>query len=79
MVQSSGRFKTTHTGFYLNAKAYGAACGELSRAVRRFETTLYGPLLRGQSKKRYLHALHRVSFIYNPEAKCRGHVLNSKS
>jgi uncharacterized protein YukE len=55
MVQSSGRFKTTHTGWYLSAKAYGAACDELSRAVRQFETTLYRALFRGQSKKRYLH------------------------
>ena len=69
MVQSSGRFKTAHTGCCLSAKAYGA--------VRRFETTLYGALYRGQSKKRYLHALHRVSFMYNPEAKRRGHLLNS--
>ncbi|HUT70699.1 MAG TPA: hypothetical protein VMW89_08465, partial [Desulfatiglandales bacterium] len=48
IVQRSGRFKTAHTGCYLSAKAYGA--------VRRFETALYGALLRGQSKKRYLHA-----------------------
>jgi len=48
MVHSSGRFKTTHTGCDLSAKAYGA--------VRRFETTLYGALLRGQSKKGHLHA-----------------------
>jgi len=78
MVQSSGRFKTTHTGCNFSAKAYGE--------VRRFETTLYRALLRGQSKKRHLHALHRVSFMYNREApfglelmaerKGRGHVLN---
>ena len=43
MVQSSGRFKTMHTGWYLSAKAYGE--------VRRFETTLYRALFRGQSKK----------------------------
>jgi hypothetical protein len=43
MVQRSGRFKTAHTGCYLIAKAYGE--------VRRFETALYGALLRGQSKK----------------------------
>ena len=48
IVQMSGRFKTTHTGWYPSAKAY--------EEVRRFETTLYGALLRGQSKKRYLHA-----------------------
>jgi hypothetical protein len=48
MVQRSGRFKTTHTGCYISAKAYGA--------VRQFETTLYRALFRGQSKKRYLHA-----------------------
>ena len=67
MVQSSGRFKTTHTGCYLSAKAYGA--------VRRFETTLYRALFRGQSKKRHLHAHQSVSFMYNSEAKGRGHVL----
>ena len=67
MVQSSGRFKTTHTDWYPSAKAY--------EEVRRFETTLYGDLSRGQSKKRYLHALQSVSFMYNPEAKARGHVL----
>ena len=59
MVQSSGRFKTTHTGCNLSAKAYGA--------VRRSETTLYGVLLRGPSKKRHLHAHQSVSFIFNPE------------
>ena len=68
MVQSSGRFKTAHTGRYLSAKAYGE--------VRRFETALYGALLRGQSKKRYLRAHQSVSFMYNPEAKRRGHALN---
>jgi len=67
IVQSSGRFKTTHTGCNLSAKA----CGE----VRRFETTLYGALFRGQSKKRHLHALQRVSFMYNPEVDGRGHAL----
>ena len=36
IVQSSGRFKTAHIGFYLSAKAYGA--------VRRFVTALYGAL-----------------------------------
>jgi hypothetical protein len=66
MVQSSGRFKTVHTGCYLSAKAYGAACDEplgheleaewleaerLSRVVHRFETALYEALFRGQSKK----------------------------
>ena len=53
MVHSSGRFKTAHTGCYLSAKAYGEACDELSRVVHRFETALYGALLRGQSKKRF--------------------------
>jgi hypothetical protein len=43
MVQSSGRFKTAHTGCYLSAKAYGE--------VRRFETARHGALFRGQSKK----------------------------
>jgi hypothetical protein len=60
MVQSSGRFKTTHTGCNLSAKAYGE--------VRRFETTLYRALFRGQSKKRHRHAHQSVSFTYNPEA-----------
>jgi hypothetical protein len=60
MVQRSGRFKTTHTGCYLSAKAYGE--------VRRFETTLYGALFRGQSKKRHLHVHQSVSFMYNSEA-----------
>ena len=55
MVQRSGRFKTAHTGWYLSAKAYGA--------VRRFETALYGALFRGQSKKRYLHALYYTEFL----------------
>jgi hypothetical protein len=55
MVQRSGRFKTTHTGWYLSAKAYGE--------VRQFETALYGALCRGQSKKRHLHALFVVSFL----------------
>ena len=55
MVQRSGRFKTAHTGCYLSAKAY--------RAVRRFETALYRALLRGQSKKRYLHALYYSEFL----------------
>ena len=56
MVQSSGRFKTAHEGWYLSAKAYGE--------VRRFETALYRALFRGQSKKRYLHALFIiVSFL----------------
>jgi hypothetical protein len=67
MVQSSGRFKTTHTGWYPSAKAY--------EEVRRFETTLYGALFRGQSKKRYLHAHQSVSPMYNPKAKSRGHLL----
>jgi hypothetical protein len=79
MVQSSGRFKTAHTGCNLRAKAYGAACDELSRVVRRFETALYKALLRGQSKKRHLHAHQSVSFVYNPEAKGRGHVLKCTS
>jgi len=52
MVQSSGRFKTAHTGCNLGAKAYGEACDELRRAVHRFETALYGALSRGQSKKK---------------------------
>jgi len=77
MVQSSGRFKTAHTGCYLRAKAYGEACDELRRVVHRFETALYGALLRGQSKKRHLHAHHTAFLLYNPEAKCRGHVLMS--
>ena len=34
-----------------STKAYGEACDELSRVVRRFETALYGALFRGQSKK----------------------------
>jgi hypothetical protein len=71
MVQRSGRFKTTHTGCYLSAKAY--------EEVRRFETALYGALFRGQSKKRYLHAHQSVFFMYNPEAKLRGHVLKGFS
>jgi hypothetical protein len=87
MVQRSGRFKTTHTGCYLSAKAYEAACDELpsassgpelvegSRVVRRFEMALYGTLFRGQSKKRYLHAHQSVFFMYNPEAKLWGYVL----
>jgi hypothetical protein len=75
MVKNSGRFKTTHIGCHLSAKAYGAACDELSRVVRRFETALYRALFRGQSKKRHLHAHQSVSFMYNPEAKDRGHVL----
>jgi hypothetical protein len=58
MVQRSGRFKTTHTGWYLSAKAYGE--------VRRFETTLYRALFRGQSKKRYLHALFSSEFLKRP-------------
>ena len=69
MVQSKGRFKTTHTGWYPSAKAY--------EEVRRFETTLYRALFRGQSKKRYLHAHQSLSFMYNPEAKRRGYVLKS--
>jgi hypothetical protein len=56
MVQSSGRFKTTHTGCYLIAKAYGE--------VRRFETALYGAFFRRQSKKRYLHALFSHRFLW---------------
>jgi hypothetical protein len=75
MVQSSGRFKAAHTGCYLSAQAYGEACDELpsassgpelvegSRVVRRFETALYKALLRGQSKKRYLHALFSSEFL----------------
>ena len=59
MVKSSGRFKTAHTGCYLSAKAYGE--------VHRFETALYGALLRGQSKKRHLHARVTTSF---KEVKC---------
>jgi hypothetical protein len=55
MVQRSGRFKTAHTGWYLSAKAYGE--------VHRFETALYGALLRGQSKKRYPHALFSSEFL----------------
>jgi hypothetical protein len=30
---------------------------------------------RDRAKKRHLHAQHTVSFIYNPEAKRQGHVL----
>ena len=30
---------------------------------------------RGRVKKRHLHAQQSVSFMYNPEAKRRGHVL----
>ena len=54
MVHSSGRFKTVHTDCYLSAKAYGE--------VHRFETALYGALLRGQSKKRYLHDRFAINF-----------------
>ena len=71
MVESSGRFKTTHTGWYHSAKAY--------EEVRRFETTLYGALVRGQSKKRHLHAHQSDSFMYNPEANRRGDVLKRNS
>jgi hypothetical protein len=75
MVQRSGRFKTAHTGCYLSAQAYGAACDELpsassgpelvegSRVVRRFETALYGALLRGQSKKRFFHGPFSREFL----------------
>jgi hypothetical protein len=42
---------------------------------RVFETALYRALLRGQSKKRHLHAHQSVFSMYNPEAKLRGHVL----
>jgi hypothetical protein len=66
IVQSSGHFKTTHKGCYPSAKAYGAACDELSRVVRRFETILYRALFRGQSKKRYLHALFYLKFHRDP-------------
>ena len=62
MIQRSGRFKTTHTRCYLSAKAYGAAFDELRRAVHRFETALYGALLRGQSKKRHPHARLTINF-----------------
>jgi hypothetical protein len=55
MVQRSGRFKTAHTGRYLSAKAY--------RAVRRFETALYGALLRGQSKKNISILFTILSFL----------------
>ena len=56
MVMHRGRFKTAHTGCNVSAKVYGAAFDELRRAVHRFETALCGALLRGQSKKRHLHA-----------------------
>ena len=52
IAQSSGRFKTAHKGFYLSAKAYQAACDELSRIVHRFETALYGALFWGHSAKK---------------------------
>jgi len=55
MVQSSGRFKTAHTGWYLSAKAYGE--------VRRFETALYRALFRGQSKKDISMVFSPVSFL----------------
>jgi hypothetical protein len=64
MVQSSGRFKTAHTGCYLSATAYGA--------VHRFETALYGPLFRGQSKKRHPHAQFKINF---KEVKCYQNLL----
>jgi hypothetical protein len=67
MVQRSGRFKTTHTACYLSAQAYGE--------VRRFETALYRALLRGQSKKRHLHARFKINF---KEVKCYS-VLISKN
>jgi hypothetical protein len=63
MVHSSGRFKTTHTGCYLSAKAY--------EELRRFKTTLHRALFRGQSKKRYLHALFYVEFLRNDPAHWR--------
>ena len=34
---------------------------------------------QGHEKKRHLHAQRLVSFIYNPEAKRRGHLLDWKS
>jgi len=38
----------------------------------------YNPGLgQGHGKKRHLHAQRIVSFIYNPEAKRRGHLLSS--
>jgi hypothetical protein len=55
MVQRSGRFKTTHTGCYLSAKAY--------EEVRRFETALYGALFKGQSKKLRSRKLKILSSI----------------
>jgi hypothetical protein len=64
MVQSSGRFKTTHTGCYLSAQAYGE--------VHRFETALYGALLRGQSKKRYPHARSLGSVMNSHRALANG-------
>jgi hypothetical protein len=67
MVQRSGRFKTAHTGCYLSAKAYGA--------VRRFETALCEDLLRGQSKKRYLHALFSSEFVRSLMQKM-GHIIS---
>jgi hypothetical protein len=69
MVQSNGRFKTTHTGCYLSAKAYGAA--------RRFETTLYGALFRGQGKKRYLRALFSSEFLRGSLLGCKGRIISN--
>jgi hypothetical protein len=39
--------------------------------VRRFETALYGALLRGQSKKRHLHALFYREFLRRFMFVCR--------
>jgi len=69
MVQRSGRFKTAHTGWYLSAKAYGE--------VRRFETALYGALFRGQSKKRYLHALFSSEFLRSRFLGCKGRIISN--
>jgi len=38
---------------------------------------MHSQLRKGHTKKRHLHATHKVSFTYNPEAEHQGHVLNS--
>jgi hypothetical protein len=77
MVQRSGRFKTAHTGWHLSAKAYGEACDELSRVVRRFETALYEALFRGQSKKRHPHALFSSEFLRRSFLGCKGRIISN--
>ena len=52
------RLPLGHEPFGPELKAEGLKAERLSRVVRRFETALYGALFRGQSKKRYLHALY---------------------